>query len=102
MKKKRQNKKGKFGETMESEKIIMTGEDGRELAFYVMEQTKFLGSNYLLVTDSPDGEEAFLLKEEHTQGEESVYVFVEDEKELLAVSELFEELLEDTGIEVVD
>ena len=54
------------------------------------------------MTDSPDGEEAFLLKEEHTQGEESVYAFVEDEDELLAVSELFEGLLEDTGIEVVD
>lgn len=87
---------------MENEKIIMTGEDGSELAFYVMEQTKFLGSNYLLVTDTPDGEEAFLLKEKETQGEDSVYSFVEDEKELFAVSELFEELLEDTGIEVVD
>ncbi len=87
---------------MENEKIIMTGEDGSELAFYVMEQTKFLGSNYLLVTDTPDGEEAFLLKEKGTQGEDSVYSFVEDEKELFAVSELFEELLEDTGIEVVD
>lgn len=87
---------------MENEKIIMTGEDGSELAFYVMEQTKFLGSNYLLVTDTPDGEEAFLLKEKETQGEDSVYSFVEDEKELFAVSGLFEELLEDTGIEVVD
>lgn len=87
---------------MESEKIIMTGEDGSELAFYVIEQTKFLGSNYLLVTDAPDGEEAFLLKEEETQGEDSVYSFVEDEKELFAVSGLFEELLEDTGIEVID
>lgn len=87
---------------MENETIVMTGEDGSSLTFYVLEETKFLGKDYLLVTDAPDGEEVFLLKEETVQGEDSVYIFVEDEEELLAVSELFEELLEDTEIEVAD
>lgn len=87
---------------MAEEKIVMTGEDGSELTFYVVEETKFLGSNYLLVTDEADGEEVFLLKETETQEEESVYEFVEDNQELMAVSQLFEELLEDTGIEVVE
>jgi hypothetical protein len=84
----------------EMEKITMTGEDGSSLSFFVLEQTKFLGKNYLLVTETPEEDEVFLLKEVQTQEEEAVYVFVEDEQELSAVSELFEELLEDTGIEI--
>lgn len=84
----------------EKEKITMTAEDGSDLSFYILEQTKFLGSNYLLVTEGIDSEEVFLLKEKESQVEESVYVFVEEEEELLAVSELFGELLEDTKIEV--
>lgn len=86
----------------EEEKIIMAGEDGSKVVFYVVEQTKFLGSHYLLVAGSPDGDEVFLLKEQEVRAEESVYTFVEDEQELSVVSELFEELLEDTGIEIVE
>ena len=84
----------------DKEMITMTGEDGSELSFYVLEQTKFLGNEYLLVTESPESEEVFLLKEAKTETEEVYYVFVEEEKELSTVSELFEELLEDVGIEV--
>lgn len=86
----------------EGEKITITGEDGSDLSFYVLEQTKFLGNQYLLVTETPESDEVFLLRECGRETEESVYMFVEDERELLAVSELFEELLEDTGIEVMD
>lgn len=88
----------------EEEKITIAGEDGSDLSFYVLEQTKFLGNEYLLVTETPESEEVFLLKEcgLSSQAEESVYMFVEDEQELLAVSELFEELLEDTEIEVME
>ncbi len=84
----------------DKEMITMTGEDGSELSFYVLEQTKFLGNEYLLVTESPESEEVFLLKEAKSETEEVYYVFVEEEKELSTVSELFEELLEDVGIEV--
>lgn len=84
----------------EKGKITITAEDGSDLLFYVLEQTKFLGNNYLLVTETMESEEVFLLKEKESQAEESVYVFVEEEEELLAVSELFGELLEDTKIEV--
>ena len=52
------------------------------------------------MTESPESEEVFLLKEAKTETEEVYYVFVEEEKELSTVSELFEELLEDVGIEV--
>ena len=86
----------------EGEKITITDEDGSDLSFYVLEQTKFLGNHYLLVMETQESDEVFLLKECGSQAEESAYMFVEDEQELLAVSELFEELLEDTGIEVME
>ena len=84
----------------DKEMITMTGEDGNELSFYVLEQTKFLGNEYLLVTESPESEEVFLLKEAKSEKDEIFYTFVEDEKELSAVSDLFEELMEDVEFEM--
>ena len=60
------------------------------------------GCTYILVTDSEeDDAECLILKE--TEGSvpgDSVYDIVEDETELLAVSKVFEELLEDVNIEM--
>lgn len=86
----------------ENQTITITGDDGTSLSFYIYEQTKFLGNNYLLVAETPDDEEVFVLKEQETKTEEAVYSFVEDEKELGAVSALFEELLEDVDIKIED
>ena len=60
------------------------------------------GSTYILVTDSEDDEaECLILKDSGVQGQgDSVYEIVEDETELLAVSKVFEELLEDVNIEM--
>ena len=60
------------------------------------------GSEYILVTDSEDDDaECLILKETGKKGEgECVYEIVEDETELLAVSKVFEELLEDVNIEM--
>ena len=70
--------------------------------FFVLEETMINGSTYLLVTDSEeDDAECLILKE--TDGSvpgDSVYEIVEDETELLAVSKVFEELLEDVNIEM--
>lgn len=75
-----------------------TGED----EFFVLEETTINGSTYILVTDSEeDDAECLILKE--TEGSvpgDSVYEIVEDETELLAVSKVFEELLEDVNIEM--
>lgn len=75
-----------------------TGED----EFFVLEETMINGSTYILVTDSEeDDAECLILKE--TEGSvpgDSVYEIVEDETELLAVSKVFEELLEDVNIEM--
>lgn len=87
------------------DKITFTFSDTEEtVEFFVVEQTKFQGSMYLLVTDSDADEEeeaqAYIFKDiSAMEDKESVYVSVEDEKELEAVSKIFEELLEDVEIE---
>jgi len=84
------------------EKITMlSDENGEELEFYVLEQTRMSGVNYLLVTDSEedDGECLILKDTSEDQDQESLYEIVEDEKELDAVLTVFEELLDDVDIE---
>ena len=84
------------------EKITFTSEEMREEAeFFVLEQTRLNGVSYILVTDSEeDGAECLILKDTSPEeASDSIYEIVEDEEELLAVSKVFEELLEDVEIE---
>lgn len=71
------------------------GEDPVE--FFVLEQTRIGGFNYILVTDFEEGDgEALILKDISKDGEEeSVYIIVSEEDELAAVSGVFESMLED-------
>ena len=84
------------------QKINFTTEDGEDVVFCVVEQTKLNGINYLLVTEDTDDEEevdAYILKDiSKTEDEEAIYDMVEDEKELELIANIFEELLEDTEI----
>lgn len=85
------------------EKVKFTFEDTKEeVEFFVLEQTKVNGSNYILVTDSEEDEaECLILKDTSAAGEvESLYEMVEDDVELSAVIKVFEELLEDVDIEM--
>lgn len=85
------------------EKIRFAFADGSgEDEFFVLEETMINGSTYLLVTDSEeDDAECLILKEtERSAPGDGVYEIVEDETELLAVSKVFEELLEDVSIEM--
>ena len=85
------------------EKITFTfeGED-QAVEFFVLEQTKLGGVTYILVTDSEeDDAECLILKDlSKVEEDESVYEVVEDDTELLAVSKVFEELLEVVDIEM--
>ena len=81
--------------------IMFTTEDGDEVKFHVIEETRINGKDYLLVLDDIEDEEqeALILKDTSAEGEaEAVYEIVEDEKELAAVAGLFAELLEDTDL----
>ena len=68
--------------------------------FYVLEQTKLGGNQYLLVTDVQEGDgEALILKEISGQGsKELVYEIVDDDTEMSAVAAVFENLLEDVEL----
>ena len=85
------------------EKIKFAFGDGNgEDEFFVLEQTKINGATYILVTDSEeDDAECLILKETGVEEQtDKMYEIVEDDTVLLAVSIVFEELLEDVSIEM--
>ena len=85
------------------EKIKFAFGDGNgEDEFFVLEQTKINGATYILVTDSEeDDAECLILKETGVEEQtDKMYEIGEDDTELLAVSKVFEELLEDVSIEM--
>ena len=90
----------KIGETMD-EMIILTSEDGEEHPCYVLEETRVAGCNYVLVTDSEEGDgECYILKDiSEAEDAEAVYEIVEDEKEQQYLARIFNELLEDVDIQ---
>ena len=86
------------------EKLTFVTEDQESVDFYIIEETRVNGINYLLVTESEDEEdeeaEAYILKDtSKAEDTEAVYEFVESEEELDAVSRIFAELLEDMDLE---
>lgn len=86
------------------EKIEFCPEGGEKVEFYVLEQTRLGGCDYILVTDSMDSEEeegeALILKDiSAPEDKEAIYEIVEDERELDAVAEIFSDMLEDIDLE---
>ena len=83
------------------EKITFIQEEtGEETEFFVLEETRLNGKDYILVADS-EGEEAevLILKDLSADGDqEAVYEIVEDDQELEGVMGIFEQLLEDVDI----
>lgn len=82
------------------EKIKFTPEGQEAVEFYVVEQTRLGGINYLLVTDEEDGDaDALILKDlSSEQDEEGIYEIVSDDQELHAVAAIFEDILEDVDL----
>ena len=83
------------------EKISFCSPEEGTVDLYVLEQTTIGGVNYILVTDTEEGDgEAFILKENPSSDDsENVYDIVEDDEELQAVGQVFESLLEDVDLE---
>ena len=79
------------------EKILFQAMNEDPVEFYVLEQTTVAGVNYILVTDTEDGDgEALILTDISEQdAEEAVYDIVSDDKELNAIAAIFENLLDD-------
>jgi uncharacterized protein YrzB (UPF0473 family) len=85
------------------DEIIFTTEDGEEVVFRILEQTRLSGINYLLVSTIVDDEEeeaeALILKDvSQDTDEEAVYDIVEDDQELELVADIFKELLDDVEL----
>ena len=83
------------------EKIVFQLPDSQETVdFFVLEQTRINGADYILVTDAEDGDgEALILKDLSEDGEqEAVYEIVDDDDELEALSVIFGEMLEDVDL----
>lgn len=78
-------------------------DEGEEIPFYIIEQTTLAGKDFLLVTDSDTDEdeaEVYIMQEISDQDDQTVYVFVEDEAQLEALSKVFAELLDDVDIQM--
>ena len=76
----------------------------------VLCQTRLAGVNYLLVSDAEIEDledddatvDVFIIKEEEVSedGEDVLYKIVEDEKEILTGSKVFEEMMDDVDFEI--
>lgn len=84
-----------------AEKVTFQLDQGESESFYVLEQTRLGGIDYILVADCEEGDgEAMILKDISEDGdEEGVYTVVSDEDELSAVAGVFENMLEDVEFE---
>ncbi len=85
----------------EIETIVFDTDEG-QVEFYILEETKLAGENYILVTDELEGEEGsfLILKEDGSDDDFVSYSIVEDEKENEALISIFNELLDDIDLEV--
>ncbi len=82
------------------EKIVFTPEGEEPVQFYILEQTRLGGVDYILVTDSEGGDgEAFILRDMSAlEDTEALYEIVTEDKELNAVAAVFEDMLEDVEL----
>ncbi len=82
------------------EKIIFTPDGEEAVAFYVLEQTRLGGVDYLLVTDSEneDGEALIMRDISAADEEEALYEIVTEDEELSAVAAVFENMLDDVDL----
>ena len=83
------------------EKVTFNPEGEEPIDFYVLEQARIGGFNYILVSDSQEGDgEALILKDLSKDGEEeSVFSVVSEEDELAAVAGVFEDMMDDIMFE---
>ena len=77
-------------ENKENKVVYFTTDEGEEVPFFVVEETKIAGENYLLVTDSEEDEaDAYIFREVSENENDSFYEMVEDEEKINALSKVF-------------
>lgn len=90
---------------MQDERVItLETEDGGRVDFFVLEETRIGGVNYLLVTDSSEDEEegeCYILKDRsRAEDADALYEFVEEDGELDNLLDIFSRLTEDMDVEL--
>jgi len=83
------------------DKVTFIQENNEPVEFFVVEQTRVNGINYILVTDTEkdDGIALILRDDASPEDQDSVYKIVQDEVELNAVADIFANLLDDIEFE---
>lgn len=89
----------------EEKMITLTMDDGDTVDFFVLEETRISGMDYLLVTDAGEEEEeegeCYILKDlSKEEDSDALYEFVEDDNEIDYLFKIFAELLEDADVDI--
>ncbi len=88
----------------DEKKITLTTDSGESVEFYVLEETRINGMNYLLVTDAADDDdegECYILKDLSKQEDsQALYEFVEDDNEIDYLFKIFSELLDGVDVDI--
>lgn len=88
------------------EVITFVDENNNEVEFYVIEETRINGKDYILVADTIDEDEEahamILVDTSEEKDKQAVYEIVDDEEEIRSISKIFSELMEDADIEIED
>ena len=79
-------------------KINIIDDEGNEIELIIIETAKFEGRDYILASES---ENAYILKDvSEDKDSDSIYEFVDDEKELDMLADVFSELISDMDIDL--
>lgn len=79
-------------------KINIIDEEGNEIELIIIETAKFEGCDYILASESDN---AYILKDvSEDKDSDSIYEFVDDEKELDMLADVFSELISDMDIDL--
>ena len=79
-------------------KISIIDDDGNEIELIVIETAKVEGRDYILASKDDN---AYILKDVSGDSDlDSVYEFVEDDKELDMLADVFSELISDMDIDI--
>lgn len=82
------------------EKVTFQKNEKETVEYYILEQTRISGVNYLLVTDTKEGDGEAVILKEISAAEEEIGGYTDDltEEEFEAVVPIFENLLEDVDL----
>ncbi len=82
------------------EKVTFQKNEKETVEYYILEQTRISGVNYLLVTDTKEGDGEAVILKEISAAEDEMGGYTDDltEEEFEAVVPVFENLLEDVEL----